>query len=291
MASLNRKEVDKLLALAAEIDKDRVSVDDFADVAKALVTFAQDTRILTEREVARIKNLAEEIRSSAINAQTNGVDSIKASVEKRLNAAVAKVEGLIERSIQRMQKEQESALNYLYDKVSALRSGRDGEPGKDAPPVDEKALASRVSGEVLQKVQKESKDFEKKVQDEIQNIRSVRMVGGARGIQLFVDGSKQGLVNSLNLVAGSNVTLSYNRASGRQDITISATGGGSGAFSVIAVSGTINDTNTSFTAASTPVLVVVNGNAYRHGAGVTISGTSITLDNPVGAGGDVYALG
>lgn len=68
-------------------------------------------------------------------------------------------------------------------------------------------------------------------------------------------------------------------------------GGGGSGLSVITVSGTINDANTSFTAASAPTLVVVNGATYRNGSGCTIAGLVITLDNPVGTGGDIYALG
>ena len=50
------------------------------------------------------------------------------------------------------------------------------------------------------------------------------------------------------------------------------------------------NSNTSFTAASTPNIVIINGASYRNGAGVTISGTSVTTDNPVGVGGDIYGL-
>lgn len=55
-------------------------------------------------------------------------------------------------------------------------------------------------------------------------------------------------------------------------------------------SGTVDDSNTIFVFPSIPKVVVVNGAMYRHGKGVTISGTTATLDNPAGTGGDVYAL-
>lgn len=57
------------------------------------------------------------------------------------------------------------------------------------------------------------------------------------------------------------------------------------------VSGTINNSNTVFIFAKTPTIVVVNGASYINGSGVTISGTTATLDNPAGTGGSVYALG
>lgn len=118
--------------------------------------------------------------------------------------------------------------------------------------------------------------------------KSIRISPGRSLLQLYVDGSKKGAIQYLNLIAGTGITLSYNQAYGRNDVTITATGTAS--LSPIAVTGTVDDSNTSFTAASTPNLVIVNGASYRHGHGVTISGTSITLDNPVGTNGDIYAL-
>lgn len=86
------------------------------------------------------------------------------------------------------------------------------------------------------------------------------------------------------VLAGSNITITTNSDGAK---TIASSGG---SFSVITVTGTIDNSNRSFTAASTPNLVNVNGVFYRHGHGVTISGTSITLDAPVGADGDIYAV-
>lgn len=113
-----------------------------------------------------------------------------------------------------------------------------------------------------------------------------------RGFQLLVSGAKKGQVNYVNFVEGSGVTLAYNQANGRNDITISADGG-SGALTVLTATGTKDDSNTAFTFVSKPVLIVVNGASYRENAGWTWSAGTLTatLTNPVGTGGDIYALG
>jgi len=56
------------------------------------------------------------------------------------------------------------------------------------------------------------------------------------------------------------------------------------------LTGAIDDSNLTFTFSAIPNMVIVNGATYRHGHGCTISGTTVTLDNPVGTGGDIYGL-
>lgn len=67
-------------------------------------------------------------------------------------------------------------------------------------------------------------------------------------------------------------------------------GSGSG-LNYLAATGTVDDSNKVFTFVSTPTLVAVNGALYMNGAGVTIVGTTATLDNAPGTGGNVYGLG
>lgn len=66
---------------------------------------------------------------------------------------------------------------------------------------------------------------------------------------------------------------------------------GTGLAYLALVSGNINDVNKTFTFASKPTIVVVNGASYINGFGVTITGTTAVLDNVAGTGGSVYGLG
>jgi len=62
---------------------------------------------------------------------------------------------------------------------------------------------------------------------------------------------------------------------------------------IVPISGTRNDTNTTFTTASEPILVVINGQAWAGTGGAitwTYSGGTITTSQPVGTGGDIYGL-
>jgi len=58
---------------------------------------------------------------------------------------------------------------------------------------------------------------------------------------------------------------------------------------ILTTTETIDDSNVTFTFSRTPREVVVNGASYITGGGCTISGGTVTLDNPVGTGGSIYA--
>ncbi|MBR1146671.1 hypothetical protein [Bradyrhizobium sp. AUGA SZCCT0431] len=118
--------------------------------------------------------------------------------------------------------------------------------------------------------------------------RPIGRGGTPVGVRLYIGGTKKGLAQYINLIAGSGVAITHNLASGRNDITISAAGG---ALAVLTATGDIDGVNATYTFASEPSIVVVNGASYRHTAGVTITGTSATLDFAPQVGSDVYAIG
>ena len=167
-----------------------------------------------------------------------------------------------------------------------------GLPGKDGSP--DTPVEVRDKLETLEGDERLDKSAIKGIDQIEANIKKIEIrptgnIVGARGIGLYVDGSKKLLTaQTLNLIAGAGITLSYAYANGRNDVTITSTG--SASPTPIVVTGTVDDSNLSFTAASTPNVVVVNGNAYRDGHGVIIVGLAITLDSPVGNGGDIYGL-
>ena len=131
----------------------------------------------------------------------------------------------------------------------------------------------------------------KGLEEDLHSIKSqhTTYIGGPRGVDILVDGSDKGFSQYLNLIAGPGVSLSYARVGERVDVTITASG--SGLSVLIPTSGAVNDSNTAFTFASEPELVVINGAPYRDTKGVTITGTSVTTEYPVGDGGDIYGLG
>lgn len=87
--------------------------------------------------------------------------------------------------------------------------------------------------------------------------------------------------------AGTNVTITS--VNGKK--VINASGGTS--LTVIAVAGTIDDSNTAFTAATQPTLLNINGAFYKQTGGAytwTYVAGNITLNAAVGAGGSIFGI-
>ena len=89
--------------------------------------------------------------------------------------------------------------------------------------------------------------------------------------------------------AGTNVTIT--NVNGTKQINAS---GGSG-FTILTTASTIDDSNVTFVFTGTPSIVVINGQAFNAGAtsgGVVVwtnVTVTVTLANPVGVGGSIFA--
>ena len=81
-------------------------------------------------------------------------------------------------------------------------------------------------------------------------------------------------------------------ATGNPDVTVTIAGG-IGSSGIITITGTVDDSNNSFTSASEPTVLVINGGTYKKTGGSitwTYSAGTITLSSPVGVGGTIYGL-
>lgn len=288
------KTLEQASALEAQFTKGRATEDDVVEVFGVIISL--------------MKEVSSELDKAVIQGDKDNYDYCSEQYEK-LKEAQDRMGRLI---VQFKENTQEGIDELAYQVFTEIKTVKSMIPEvKDwayletkidqveqrIPIVPEEvdAIQLRDKLESLEGDERTDKSAIKGIEEIEEKIKKIeirpsgRGEGGTRGFQLYVDGSKKGIVNYLNLIAGTGVTLSYNRANGRNDITISATGG-TGSLAIILVTGSINDSNTSFVAASAPQLVVINGAPYRNGRGVTISGTSITTEYPVGVGGDIYAL-
>lgn len=180
--------------------------------------------------------------------------------------------------------------------------------GKDAEPIDEKKIAKRAAK--LVKISMPDVAPQDKIDpaDIVAQVAELVRNGGVKIPLSMVEGLdgkfteihsripveveqygkntwKRGGGDTVK--AGNNVTITTN-ADG-QKIINAVTGG----LTPIVVTGTVDDSNKSFNAATQPSLLNINGAFYLKTGGAytwTYVGTTITLNQPVGTGGSIFGI-
>lgn len=215
--------------------------------------------------------------------------------------------------IEQTTKELEEAFDYLWPKLTelekSLREGSDSsKEGRKATEKNAEAVAelgekivdmtdlilkkhksaltriNQINKEPVKMDTAELDVFKKELKELKKLVKEVGKYEYGSQLNVLLAGTPVGFTGQLNFKSGFTITQTG------QGIDVVATGSGGG-LGYLAATGTVDNSNTTFTFASTPTLVVVNGTSYRNGHGVTITGTSAVLDNAPGNGGDVYGLG
>lgn len=282
-------------------------------------------------ESNKINRLAEEI--STFKKQTG--EKVEKNIERseEILEEVTKMLSETKKINAKIQSDFESMTNEIVDVLREIRSqglkgdrGEDGVNGKDAVLPNIEEIVDRVSVKVKPtpaslKIIKESvelKDEEivpklNKASNlgdltlSIENIKDWPKKWG--DIKAEISRSKQGFHGGgFNNIASASATVSTGldtlKFTGAGVASVTQTGrtvtvdiSGGSSLSVLAATGTIDDSNTVFTFISAPTLVVVNGAAYASTSTVggtlawTAVGTTVTLAFAVGTGGSIYALG
>jgi len=300
--NITAKEIQKLKD-AVSIINGSLTKEEFVDSFKNVIDLVlRLEKKLIEKIDSKTDMATQDME--AIKAElTSSIDAIKYRVEKELGKEIETL-SLKESKLVKLVN---TKLKEIDTKLSEIKDGEDADetlitekitnnlkvliPKETLPETPEQA---RDKLETLKEEKRLDKSAVKGIEDIEERINKIEIrplgkTAGAKGIGLYVNGIKKlATAQTINLIGGTGVTLVYSNAYGRNDITISASGS---ALSLLTVTGTIDDNNVAFTTVSTAQVVVVNGASYKHGGGCTISGNNITLDNPVGTGGNIYAIG
>lgn len=204
-----------------------------------------------------------------------------------------------------LKKELVDKIEAFDRKVAQVKQGPvgpQGLPGNHAPTIDEEALIKKVAARVprplngtdhnpadiialrkeILKLQKPTVEQKKLT---IQDVDGLEQTMHAFKTQL---GNAGGYMHGGGdtVSAGPNITIT--NTNGTKVISAVAT-----SLTIIAVTGTIDDANVSFMAASQPTLLNINGAFYQKTGGsytwTYVAGT-ITLSTPVGIGGQLFGI-
>lgn len=291
-----QKQLEELYKLRDNLNKGHASETEVTQafalvfsILESLNTVWQDNINKSDKKVTDLqKTVAADIDASYqkcaqlyAQCEKNGAQNL-ASLRAELVSLIGNVQSLIPKALD---------LTPVYDRINEVEKKIPTVPEKDSPEEtrnslellqgDERLKLSAISG---------VEEFESGILKKTEG-KSVQVVHGPNGINILVDGVLKGApATYLNLLGGTGMTLVVNQVGERIDVTLNSSASGGG-LSVLTATGAVDDSNVTFTFVSAPTLVVVNGTAYRDGHGVSVVGTTATLDNPVGVGGDIYALG
>lgn len=244
-----------------------------------------DTKLSKTDELAgRVQQLIDDTKM--ISKGDQGVRGFRGFPGRNGEDAVIDIESLIQRIVALIPtpKDGEDGDDAVIDEVSIVKKAAklvlanlpEPKPVK-IPKIDHEKLAGIVAQQIDEgKIKLKSKHIE----DYEDPTKSAEVV-----LRRFIArGALHGAGDTVK--AGTNITLTRNS----DGTTTISSSGGSSSSPILTATGSINDSNTVFTFATTPAFVVVNGATYIHGGGVTIAGTTVTLDNPVGTGGSIYGI-
>jgi len=110
--------------------------------------------------------------------------------------------------------------------------------------------------------------------------KTVSVGGGPRGLYVFIDGVKKGLIQSLNFAAGSGMSIAFSYVNGQPTMSFEATGSGT---TVETPPESPDAVNTVFTVSARPKWVVADGTTYFEGQGYSYAALQITMDIPPSA--------
>lgn len=204
-------------------------------------------------------------------------------IKKELDARMSSIEGRIEKKLSSVKDGKTPTKNELVGLIKPLIPAPI--PGSPDDP-DEVVGKINRAGIQIKKSKIEGLEEELKLFGNTKN--NLTLVGGGRGIQLYVGGTKKGMIKTINLIAGTNISISYALSYGRNDITISSS---ATALQKLSATGMVNGTNVDFAFTSKPTLVISDGASYQENKGWTWNAGTLTATLSIPPSYDVYGLG
>lgn len=282
------QQIAKMLQNRMELGEEYVRVDDLNSAIEAIsdaIYKANQQATSTVQDVLGVKKEVRNLSGELSNyAEKNELEKLSTKLEKNLKKVVSDFDkqvvdirefvslfekydpselvGIIDMSKEEILKIKEY-ISTLGETSESIRNKLETLSG------NERLSAKYISGleEIINDLLSKST---------LLNTAKETFVGrGGGNVEIFVAGEKVGSGQGINFVSGATVTHDGNRA----NVTISG-GGGGGSFTLETPTGTVNSSNTSFTASSTPTAVIADNMFYINGFGCTISGTSITMTSP-----------
>jgi hypothetical protein len=226
---MNPEALQKLKQKLTAIDE-AVTMNELKKAVEAMLQFSVKLQNKTETELQSIKTAVD-----------SAVSRIEALAKDEADDAKEDLQESCDKMMNDMLLQHEAMLAEAQAKIDGVRDGEDGEDGEIGPVGPQGPKGEKGDKGDRGEKGESGKDGKN------------GMPAPSRGIQLKINGVKQGMVAELNIV-GSGVAITS--VNGLPTVTIT---GGSGATAVETPTGAVNGSNASYTVANTPLYIIVDG--------------------------------
>lgn len=296
------KKIEKLKRLNMALSGEKVDFSGFdAELNKLKKQLTDTVNIQTVSDVSRkLKQFQDKIDFQPLMAE---VDKLRAIFSTEVASIETRLKETSQKLIEANRLKDTKRANVLKKEVSDLEQTV---ATIQSEYLDKYALIDahiEAFQETQDNVLEEMKSFSTKadLKEALQGIKDTvdknrrqlmdRLGGGSMERQIKVGGTNYFTkYRDLNIIAGSNISLTVvnDDANKNTKLTISASGGG---VSFETPTGTVDNSNVTFTVINTPLYINVNGLQYTVGNGVysSYSNGTITLSTPVGSGGFIIS--
>lgn len=263
-----------------ELQTNKISISEIMLMLRQLDARYRDIRGGAEEIIGAIRQM---------DARYKGLKDITASVSSKAREAL-----LAALSAKEHATIAETAL-------ARVPKGDPGTPGIDGKDADEETIVQRVLDQIEISLP-EAVDYDRITKEVVaqviaevaaQSLKKKVSIADIPGLEdrlrRVTNMARDGFVRGGGdtVAAGTNVTIT---SSGGVK-TISSTGGSG--FSILTATGTVDDSNVTFTFISQPTLLCINGAFYQSSGGAItwsyVTGT-VTLSSPVGTGGSIFGI-
>lgn len=222
--------------------------------------------------VKKVRDTLVEINKKDLERIESSLTSSVKGVETKTGDAIAKLKSEIDDILSNVRLTHEAMVAEAQAKLDAVRDGEDGKDGMDA---DEEEIVKMVLSQIPKPEQTDLVPIEEKIEaldKKVSSIRTAPLIGPSRGVYLYINGVKKGLINALDIVGSGVATSVVNGL-----LTITITGGAGNGVNIETPSGTVNGTNLSFNVSNEPKYIIVDGVSKFVTTHYTYSGGTITL--------------
>jgi hypothetical protein len=273
---MNPDALQKLKEKLTAIDE-AVTLNELKKAVEAMLQFSVKLQDKTEKELTTI---AESVQIA--------ISRIETMSQAQTDDAKQELQDSCDSMMSDMKFQCEAMISEAQAKVDSVENGQNGVDA-DEEKVIQEVLARIPKEEPIEETPESVRDMLETLEGEerldasaIKGIEEMivaktpeqsRIITGMKGIEVFDEGINLGLVHLLNFT-GAGVTVSRVGDSA----IIAITGGGGGGSVIATPTGTVDGANKTFTAATKPQYIIVDGLSKFETVHWTYAGTTITIN-------------